>query len=173
MSERNPCSQGTPKTKAMSKRFCCNGHLTRFIVQTSIVVSEPCIDIWGHFFSSPRSSPSSRRSKEKPSTLTLQRLSGEKKMMFKFHQFYVQLFRETLSEKMCTWQSWNWGVMGSLDCSWTIAVEHTFVSFSSARKHTSTVACAILSNFWTENLSQYLLELSRVLCPTTFLEIAV
>ena len=155
----------------MAKRFCCNGNLSRFIVQTSIIVSEPHIDIWGHFFSSPRSSPSSRRSKEKPSTLTLQRLSGVKKKMilFKSHQFYIQLFRERLSEKCARDNPERYCGIWSIHCSWTVAVEPTLFLSSSTRKHTPTVARAILSNFWTQNLPQYLSELSRAFVQQPFL----
>lgn len=42
---KKPLLAGYPKSNAVAKRLCCNGHLTRFIVQTSIVVSEPRVDI--------------------------------------------------------------------------------------------------------------------------------
>ena len=63
----------------------------------------------------------------------------------------------------------------------TIAVEPIllFLSFR-VRKHTSTVSCAILSNFFEEQLvnskpstNYTFLDLWHALLPTTFLEIAV
>ena len=59
----------------------------------------------------------------------------------------------------------------------TVAVEPAFLFPFSSRKRISMASRAILSNFfeekWTQNYPQYLSGLSRVLFPTTSLEIAL
>ena len=87
---------------------------------------------------------------------------------------HIQLFRERLSEKMCTWQFRKviWDMINTLSLSNLLLL----LSFSTHR-HMSMASLAILSNFfekqWTQNHPQYLSGLSGVLFPTTFLEIAV
>ena len=86
----------------------------------------------------------------------------------------IQLFRERLSEKMCTrqsrkviWDMINTLFLSNLLCCFPLALENTF----------PWPFVPILSNFFeerrTQNHPQYLLGLSRALFPTTFLEIAV
>ena len=91
---------------------------------------------------------------------------------------HIQLFRERLSQKLCTRQSWKviWDMINTLVLD-TVAVEPTFVVSFSPRRHTSMASRAILWNFfekqWTKNYPQCLSGLSRALFPTTFLETAV
>ena len=91
----------------------------------------------------------------------------------------IQLFRETLSEKMCTLQSqeviWGYDQYTVPDdcscrtyfCFFPLALENTF----------PWPFVSILSNFFekqrTQNHPQCLSGLSRALFPTTILEIAV
>ena len=87
----------------------------------------------------------------------------------------IQLFRERLSEKMCTRRNYMWYDQCAVPD--TVAVESSIVAFYSICKHSSMASRAILSNFfeehWTQNHLQYLSGLSHALFPTTFLEIAV
>ena len=73
-----------------------------------------------------------------------------------FKTTYIQLFRESLSEKMCTRQSWKviCYMINTLFLT-TVAVEPTFVALLqlSDRKHTS-VASRALSNFFEEQCTQ-------------------
>ena len=91
---------------------------------------------------------------------------------------YIQLFRERLSEKMCTRQSRRvtWDMFNTLFLTLLLSNLLLLLSFSTGR-HMSMTSPAILSNFfekqWTQNHPQYLSGLSRALYPTTFLEIAV
>ena len=92
---------------------------------------------------------------------------------------HIQLFRERLSEKMCTRQSRKvmWDMINTLfpdDCS----CRTYFRCFPLALENTFTWPFVpILSNFFeeqrTQNHPQCLSGLSRALFPTTFLEIAV
>ena len=90
----------------------------------------------------------------------------------------MQLFRERLSEKMCTRQSRRviWDMINTLFLTLQLTNLLLLLSFR-IRKHTSMASRAILSNFFveqrTQNHSQYLSGLSRALFPTTFLETAV
>ena len=93
--------------------------------------------------------------------------------------YTIQLFRERLSEKMCTrqsrkviWDMINTPVFLTLQLS-NLLLLPTF----STRRHMSTASPAILSNFFEkqcpQNNPQYLSGLPRALYPTTFLEVAV
>ena len=82
--------------------------------------------------------------------------------------FCIQLFRERLSEKMCTRQSRKvaWDIINTLFLTQYPSHLLLLLSFST-RKHASMASRAILSNFfeqqWIKNHSQYLSELSRAL----------
>ena len=90
----------------------------------------------------------------------------------------IQLFRERLSEKMCTPQSRKviWDMINIEFLTLQLSNLLFLLSFST-RRHISMAPLAILSNFfeeqWTKNHPQYLSGLSRALFPTTFLEKAV
>ena len=99
-----------------------------------------------------------------------------------FHVFeirfgHIQLFRERLSEKMCTRQSRKviWDMCNTLFLTLKLSNLLLLLSFSTHR-HMSVASRAILSNFfekqWTQNYPQYLSGLSRAVHPTTFLKIA-
>ena len=92
---------------------------------------------------------------------------------------HIQLFREILSEEMCTRQSRKgiWDMINTLFPT-TVAVEDYFFCFPLALANTySWPFVPILSNFFenksTQNHPQCLSGLSRALFLTTFLEIAV
>ena len=92
----------------------------------------------------------------------------------------IQLFRERLSEKMCTRQSRKviWDMINTLSSYNDCSCRTYFGCFPLAIKNiTSLTFRNILSNFFeeqcTQNYPQYLSGLSRALFPTTFLEIAV
>ena len=91
---------------------------------------------------------------------------------------YVQLFWERLSEEICTRQARKviWDMINTLFLTLQLS-NLLFFAFLSTREQTSMVSRAILSNFfdeqWAQNHPQYLSGLSRVLFPTTFLEIVV
>ena len=95
-------------------------------------------------------------------------------------KYCIQLFRERLSEKLCTRQSRKaiWDMINTLFLT-TVAVEPTFVAFLSlALANTFPWPFVpIVSNFFekkrTQNHPQCLSGLSPALFPTTFLEIAV
>ena len=91
----------------------------------------------------------------------------------------LHLFRERLSEKLCTRQSRkvSWDMINTQFLAMQLSNPLWLLSFST-RKHMSMASRAILSNFfekqWTKNHPQYPSGLSRALFPTmTFLEIAV
>ena len=93
--------------------------------------------------------------------------------------YRIQLFRERLSEKMCTRQSRKvmWDMINSLFLT-TVAVEPTFAAFllhSQTNFHgLSCQFCQIPSEKKrTQNHPQCLSGLSRAVFLTTFLEIAV
>ena len=66
-------------------------------------------------------------------------------MRHKLAPFRLQLFRERLSQKLCTRQSRKviWDMINTLVLD-TVAVEPTFVVSFSPRKHTSMASRAIL-----------------------------
>ena len=91
----------------------------------------------------------------------------------------IQLFRERLSEKMCTRQSRKviWDMINTLFLTLKLS-NLLYCCFPLALANIRPWAFrAILSNFFeegtTQNYPQYLSGLSRALFPTTFLEIAV
>ena len=96
---------------------------------------------------------------------------------------HIQLFRERLCQKNCVRNNpeRQYGIYNQYTVPDTIAVESILLLFSfSIRKHMSTVSCAILSNFFEEQLvnskpptNYTFLDLWHALLPTTFLEIAV
>ena len=93
-----------------------------------------------------------------------------------FHN--IQLFRERLSEKLCTGQSRKviWDMISALFLTMYLSTLLLLLSFSTC-KHTSMASRAILWNFfekqWTPNHPQYPSGLWLALFPTTYLEIAV
>ena len=90
----------------------------------------------------------------------------------------IQLFRERLSENMCTRQSRKviWDMFNTLFLTMFQSNLTLLLSFSTGR-HMSVTSPAVLQNFFekqcTQNHPQYLSGLSRALYPTSFLEIAV
>ena len=99
-------------------------------------------------------------------------------VLYLVHVLNIQLFREKLSEKMCTRQSRKvmWDMFNTLFLTLQLSNLLLLLSFST-RRHMSIASRALLSNFLekqcTQNHPQYLSGLSRALYPTTFLEIAV
>ena len=99
-------------------------------------------------------------------------------VLYLVHVLNIQLFREKLSEKMCTGQSRKviWDMFNTLFLTLQLSNLLLLLSFST-RKHTPMASRANLSNFfkeqWTQNHPQYLSGLLRAPFPTTFLEIAV
>ena len=92
---------------------------------------------------------------------------------------HIQLFRERLSEKLCTRQSRKviWDMINTLFLT-TVAVKTNLFTFLwHSRTYVRGLPCQISSNFFeeqgTQNYPQYLSGLSRALFPTTFLEIPV
>ena len=95
------------------------------------------------------------------------------------YTFFIQLFRESLSQKLCTRQSRTvvWDMINTLVPD-TVAVEPILLLLSfSTRKQMSMASRTIpwnsFENQWSENHPQYLSGLSHALFPTTFLETAV
>ena len=90
---------------------------------------------------------------------------------------HIQLFRERLSEKMCTRQARKviWDMINALFLTLSL-LNLLLLLYFKTRKHTPVASRAILSNFfeekWTQNYPQYLSGLLCALFPTTFLEIA-
>ena len=116
-------------------------------------------------------------------------LDGKKKLFFSnkcfqlsaavaIAAFEIQLFRERLSEKMCTRQSRKviWDMINTQFL--TLQVSNLLLLLSlSTHRHMSMASPAILSNFLEKQCTQkqptILSWLSRALYPTTFLKIAV
>ena len=89
----------------------------------------------------------------------------------------IQLYRETLSEKMCTQQSRKvkWDMTSTLFLTLKLTKLLLLLSFST-RKHKSMSSRAILSKFFEEQLKKHpqcLSGLLRAFSPTTFLKITV
>ena len=92
---------------------------------------------------------------------------------------YVYSYFEKGCRKKCAREKSRkviWDMINTLFLT-TGAVEHTFVTSFSTRKHMSVASRAIFSNLFeeqsTQNHPQYLSGLSSAFFPTTFLEIAV
>ena len=104
-------------------------------------------------------------------------VSGNKKLRIQKYPD-IQLFRERLSEEMCTRQSRKviWDKINTLFLTLYLSNLLLLLSFSS-RKHMCMASRAILSTFFeeqqTQSHPQYLSGLLRALFPTTLLEIAV
>ena len=93
-----------------------------------------------------------------------------------FPTVHIQLFRERLSEKVCT-RKVIWDTINNLFLTLQPSKFWLLLPSFSTRKHTSMASLTILSNCfeqqWTQNHPQYPLGLLHAVYPTTFLEIPV
>ena len=152
-------AEGWDLTEFVIARIWAYGHRSSFLRQTALTGS--CVVFLGNVF------------------LFLSRISNVWWKRSEKSGKYIQLFRERLSEEMCTRQFRKiiWDMINTLfpdDCS----CRTYFRCFPLALENTFTWPFVpILSNFFeeqrTQNHPQCLSGLSRALFPTTFLEIAV